>query len=52
MATALMERPTKVRNERNHSCTSQCSVPCQYIASEVELPEGDIAVSPEMTGSK
>jgi hypothetical protein len=49
MTTALMERPTEIHNERNHSCTSQCSVPCQYITSEVECPEIGITASPEMT---
>ena len=48
MATALMDRPT---NELNHSCTSQCSVPCPY-TSLAETPEADVVVSPEMFSAR
>lgn len=35
--TMTMERPETVRNESQHSCTSQCPNPCPYLVSEADV---------------
>lgn len=47
MTAALMERETTVTAEWNHSCTSQCPVPCPA-SGAVTLPEIDTVAAPEM----
>lgn len=38
MTTVVLDRETDVRNELNHSCTSQCPNPCPYTSS-LDVPE-------------